>query len=55
MYKTSPQRHGFLMTRLAAFQAIGGAYIEPQLFVKMNRLNVQHRTLSNDDATLYRF
>jgi len=29
LYKTTPKWHGFLMIKLAAFQASGGAHLKP--------------------------
>ena len=35
--------------------ASGGAHIKLHVAGTVNRLNVEHRTLNIDDATLYRF
>jgi hypothetical protein len=43
-YETTPKWHGFLMNKLAAFQAIGGARMKQRLAGTVNRLNVEHRT-----------
>jgi hypothetical protein len=62
LYETTPKWHGFLMIKLVAFQASGGACMKLQVAGKVNRLNVehrtsniQHRTSNIDVATLYLF
>ena len=43
-YETTPKWHGFLMVRLAAFLASGGARMKLRLAGTVKRLNVEHRT-----------